>query len=242
MFDNIRKRLAGMGVAVLLMFGVGVAAADMAAASPTATAMVQTQRMAGPTLNTNQLGWYGRGQGLTLSCYARGQSVQGYYSPWVGWDNLWYQTSDGGWVADVDINTGSNNPVTGACSTGTREQRAVAWANSMVGSNAYPGLCELFVENAFNTSGRYPSAIAAFNALQSAGQMHYSSTGIPAGALVFSSNPAYDSGYGHVMLSRGDGTFVSGGAGSPSVKIYSTPNPGSTFLGWAYAPSSWPSR
>lgn len=77
---------------------------------------------------------------------------------------------------------------------------------------AYPGLCELFVERAYGTSGRYASAIAAYRALRASGQIHTASTGIPAGALVFSENPAWDSGYGHVMLSRGDGTFVSGGA------------------------------
>jgi len=238
----IRRKLQAL-IAAMLTIATFFVAVPSAQAAPTATVSASaTQRMAGPTLNTTQYGWYYRGQGLALSCAAYGQAVKGYYSPWIpgGWDSLWYRTSDGGWVADVDINTGSNNPVTPMCSTSTREQRAVAWANSQVGSNAYYGLCERFVENAYGTSGRYASAIAAFYSLRDAGTMRYTSTGIPAGALVFSSVPAWDGGYGHVQISRGDGSFVSGGANGPSVKIfYGTPT---GFLGWSMAPASWPGR
>lgn len=97
-----------------------VVAAEPAAAAPVATAMVATQRMSQPTLNSTQVGWYPKGARLTLSCYAYGQSVRGYFSPWVpngGWSSLWYRTSDGFWAADIDLSTGSNNPVTGPCST-----------------------------------------------------------------------------------------------------------------------------
>lgn len=208
--------------------------------------MATTQRMAGPTLNTTQYGWYGRGTGVALACYERGQSVKGYYSPWIpgGWDNLWYRTADGGYVADVDINTGSNDPVTAPCTTASRESRALAWANSMIGSMSYAGLCERFVENAYGTSNRYPSAISAYAALRNAGAIRTSTTGIPVGALVFSSNPAWDQGYGHVMISRGDGTFVSGGVlttygNHTTVQVMGFP---SGFLGWSYAPGDWPGR
>ncbi|WP_160298545.1 CHAP domain-containing protein [Williamsia herbipolensis] len=88
-----------------------------AMAAPTAKVMTQTQRMSDATLNSRQLGTYGRGNTLSLSCYKRGQSVKGYFSKYIagGFDNLWYRTSDGGFVADVDIETRSNNPVTGPC-------------------------------------------------------------------------------------------------------------------------------
>jgi len=81
------------------------------------TVMARTQRMKAATLTSQQLGWYAVGTKLSLVCYARGQSVKGYYSYAIsgGWDNLWYKTSDGGFAADVDLNTGSNNPVTGGC-------------------------------------------------------------------------------------------------------------------------------
>ncbi len=152
------------------------------------------------------------------------------------------------------IKVGSTT-TTGTCSTtcawsattsgtpaSTREARAVAWARSMIGSGAFRGLCERFVENAFGTSGRYASALAAYQALRAAGQIKTTKTGIPAGALVFSDGPA-DGPYGHVMLSEGGGSYISGGMiTGPSVQRLSTPNPGSTFLGWAMAPSSWPGR
>ncbi|TWE11728.1 hypothetical protein [Rudaeicoccus suwonensis] len=226
-----------------------------ACSSGGAVVMATTQRMTSDTLNSTQVGWYGKGSNLNLVCYARGESVKGYYSPYIpgGWDNLWYKVSDGYWAADVDINTGSNNPVTGACSSptpppsSTTATRAVAWANSQIGSMSYPGLCELFVENAYGTSGRYASAITAFRSLQAAGQIHTSSSGIPAGALVFSESPQWDKGYGHVMLSRGDGTFVSGGVATSvgnhsTVQTFNSPAPTGGFLGWAYAPTSWPGR
>nr|WP_255525358.1 CHAP domain-containing protein [Mycolicibacterium sp. BK634] len=85
---------------------------------PVGVVMATTQRQQAATLNSKLLGWYAVGTRLSLVCYARGQSVKGYYSKYVGgggWDNLWYKTTDGGFAADIDINTGSNNPVTGAC-------------------------------------------------------------------------------------------------------------------------------
>lgn len=128
-------------------------------------------------------------------------------------------------------------------SVGARETNAIAWANSQIGSNAYVGLCQKFVENAYGTSGRYASAIAMYNAMKSAGVINTSSTNIPKGAIVFASYPAYDEGYGHAELSRGDGTFVSGGvspAYGASVQAFSSLPAG--YLGWCMAPSSWPGR
>ncbi|NMM23181.1 MAG: C40 family peptidase [Phycicoccus sp.] len=73
--------------------------------------------MSSDTLNSTQNGVYSVGSRLTLSCYLHGQAVRGYYSGSFpnGYDDLWYQVSDGYWVADVDLQTGSNNPVTPAC-------------------------------------------------------------------------------------------------------------------------------
>ncbi len=106
-------------MALLVASGVyAVVAAPPANAAATATVMAQTQRMSGPSLHTRQDGWYRKGQKLTLACYERGQAVKGYFSsniPNGGWDNLWYRVSDGHYVADVDIQTGSLQPVTGKC-------------------------------------------------------------------------------------------------------------------------------
>ena len=241
-------RAAATIVAICAVVGLQFSGLGAAQASTSNdTVMAQTQRMSAATLNSTQAGWYAKGSHPTLTCYVHGQSVKGYYSPYIpgAWDNLWYQVSDGYWIADVDINTGSNNPVTGPCGTSSRESRAVSWANSQIGSMSYPGLCEKFVENAYGTTGRYLTAIAAYQSLRAAGQIHTASTGIPAGALVFSENSAWDFGDGHVMISRGDGTFVSGGAWTgggnrSTVQVFNSPAPVGGYLGWAYAPTSWP--
>ena len=113
-------RLAGLAIAVLLAASglhtlVFAAPAD---AAPTATVMVKTQRVSDATLKSRQDGWYNKGQKLTLTCFKRGQAVQGFFSfniPNGGWDNLWYKVSDNHFVADVDIETGSLKPITPEC-------------------------------------------------------------------------------------------------------------------------------
>lgn len=85
------------------------------AVDTTPRVMATTQRMTGPHLtNFYQHGTYAAGTDVTLYCYERGQGVTGYFSHTVP-DNLWYQTTDGHWIADVDIETGSNDPVVGSC-------------------------------------------------------------------------------------------------------------------------------
>ena len=123
-----RSKIATAIAVVLAVFALQLVAVGAAEATPTATVMATTQRMSGPSLDTTQNGTYARGAVLSLVCYELGESVQGYYSPYIGnggWDNLWYQVSDGYYVADVDINTGSDNPVTGECSTPTIPQATV---------------------------------------------------------------------------------------------------------------------
>jgi hypothetical protein len=102
-------------MALLLIAVVLVGTAPHASAAPTGKVMTNTQRMSGASLKTTQYGWYLKGSTLTLKCHVRGQSVWGYYG---GPSNLWYQVSDGRYVADIDLNTGSNNPVAPACSNG----------------------------------------------------------------------------------------------------------------------------
>lgn len=101
---------AALAAAVLAVSLLPPAAAE--AAPPRGSVKVRTQRMTDATLKSTQVGWYGPGRRLDLSCYKRGQWVTGYYG---GPSNLWYLTGDGYYVADVDMNTGSNNPITGAC-------------------------------------------------------------------------------------------------------------------------------
>jgi VCBS repeat-containing protein len=86
---------------------------------PVGIAMARTQKMSAANLNSELRGWYEVGARVSLVCYVHGQRVKGYYSSSFGstggYDDLWYRTTDGVYSADVDLNTNSNNPVTGAC-------------------------------------------------------------------------------------------------------------------------------
>ncbi|QCV96497.1 hypothetical protein FEZ30_15680 [Acidipropionibacterium acidipropionici] len=248
-------------VAFLAAFQTSTAA-QAHAATTNDTVMATTQRMSSATLNSRQNGAYAAGRHPNLVCYTRGQSVKGYFSKWIsgGWDNLWYRTGDGYWIADVDIQTASSGPVGPQCPSGgstapapasTKAQRAVSWAIGQVGSDSYLGMCGQFVANAYGTPHLgYKDAITFYYALNSAGQIHGGAA--PAGALVFSRS-SWDLGHGHVDIAVGDGTYVSGGVGSDygsirghghNVQLLRTwnPSPGAQYLGWAYAPASWPGR
>ncbi|HIW29126.1 MAG TPA: CHAP domain-containing protein [Candidatus Luteococcus avicola] len=165
-------RTTTAGAAALMAVGLGFAGAPTAHADSLATAMVSTQRQTAPTLNSTQVGWYAKGQRVNLTCYQRGQGVTGYYSPWIPGrvDNLWYKASDGYWVADVDINTGSNNPVTAACpattppstnSTGPFNAGIIAAAQRR-GTGSYGGQCLVFAENMVRAAGG-PSIAMGYN-------------------------------------------------------------------------------
>nr|QGW61099.1 hypothetical protein ICEMyc226_00067 [Mycolicibacterium sp.] len=94
-----------------------LAFASPAAADPAATVKARTQRMSDANLSSNQNGWYSAGEHLSLVCSRRGQPVKGFFSFNIpgGWDNLWYRTSDGNFVADVDIETGTLSDITPDC-------------------------------------------------------------------------------------------------------------------------------
>lgn len=109
-------------VATVLTAGLSAVfllSAPPATADASATVKARTQKMSGPNLNSRQNGWYNVGDRLTLVCSERGQKVKGFFSFNIpgGWDDLWYKTSDGSYVADVDIETGTLNVVAPACGT-----------------------------------------------------------------------------------------------------------------------------
>ncbi len=113
----------------------------------------------------------------------------------------------------------------------TKGEQAVNWMLARQGSTAYQGLCEQAVENAFGTSGRYPSARVNWNTRVNAGHARTPALAAPRGALVF-----YDTGpNGHVAISLGDGSVAStstqGEIGVVPISYFRNP------LGWAYA--SW---
>jgi hypothetical protein len=251
-------RLAAALTGAMLLTGSPApwpASAAPAHADVSATAKARTQRMSDANLGSQQNGWYNPGDPLTLVCSKRGQPVKGFFSfniPNGGWDNLWYKTSDGNFVADVDIETGTLNDVASDCGniggggapvpapSGDRADQALAWARNQMASNPKnPVQCEVFVEQAYNHAFRAGSAIELFNRLRDAGQIHTNTDGIPAGALVFTSDPRFDAGFGHVMLSQGDGTYLTANyVSNPKIRVVplNSNDPQDTFLGWAYAP------
>ena len=113
------RLLRGLAAGLAATLAVPALALAAPANAATGTAKVKTQRMTDATLKSTQHGWYEAGQKLTLVCSKRGQSIKGYFSfnlPNGGWDNLWYRTSDGHYVGDVDIDTGTFNAVAPDCS------------------------------------------------------------------------------------------------------------------------------
>ena len=132
-------------------------------------------------------------------------------------------------------------------SLGTRypSNDPVLVAESMVGTDMFgPYGCEDFVDAAFGltteTGIGHDMALSFYQSLAALGLDHHE-TPIPRGALVFSAGP-----YGnHVDISRGDGTFVSGGVQGLSpgygdghqIQILPTANLGAwTMYGWVYPP------
>ena len=143
------------------------------------------------------------------------------------------------------------DPVSQPAASSSKVDAAVAKAYGGVGTDAFgPTGCLRFVANAYGAGPTgYPSALDLRNALNSDGQIHMDPNP-PAGALVFSQSQ-WDvidgKHYGHVVIARGDGTFISGGVdsgyrglegGGHNVQLLSSWNPagGADYLGWAYAP------
>ena len=118
-------------------------------------------------------------------------------------------------------------------------------AESMVGTDAFgPYGCEDFVDAVYGrttTTGiGHDTAQAFYQSLADRGLAHHEMP-VPRGALVFTTGADGD----HVDISRGDGTYVSGGVqglwpgygDGRNVQILPTPNLGSwTLYGWVYPP------
>jgi hypothetical protein len=82
---------------------------------------------------------------------------------------------------------------------------AIAWMESKSGSSDWEGLCEMAVENAYGTTGVWPSAIAHWQGALDNGKGHPDDTNPPKGAFVYWNT----SQYGHVGIADGNGGFYS---------------------------------
>lgn len=121
------------------------------------------------------------------------------------------------------VYSGSRTPM---WASQTSYERAIQWFYNHRGSTAYEGRCELAVENAFGTSGRYSTARANWN-----GRAQNVPVGrAPRGSLVFYNT----SSAAHVAVSLGNGTVASSSAGGRigivPIGYFQRP------LGWGWAP------
>ncbi len=124
-------------------------------------------------------------------------------------------------------------------------RHALASASSLVGSTAFDKpiqICDRFVARlyGYSASGE-DSAYVHYVDLRNRGLIHVTPHP-PAGALVFFGPAAPNGFYGHVMISRGDGTAfsnaVTGAIGITTI-AFMTLNSG-PYLGWADGPTAFP--
>jgi hypothetical protein len=150
-------------------------------------------------------------------------------------------------IGKTSTATAGDVPALGPGNFGTASAvgNPVTVAEAMLGTDAFgPYGCEDFVDAAYGrttaTGIGHDAALAFYQSLADRGLAHQEMP-VPRGALVFSTGPDGD----HVDISRGDGTYVSGGVQGLSpgygnghnVQILPTPNLGSwTLYGWAYPP------
>jgi Domain of unknown function (DUF4189) len=124
-----------------------------------------------------------------------------------------------------------------------RLQGALKWMLDHQGSSKWSELCETAVEAAYGTSGRYATAAANYKAQHAAGRIHDPYNGknangpttAPAGALVFFTGS--DPSTGHVGIAVGDGSDYWTTDGTIHIAPLSE---GDGYLGWSFAPTSWP--
>jgi hypothetical protein len=148
-----------------------------------------------------------------------------------------------GAIASVNARTATAGAAPGY--TAIAVGNPVTVAERMVGTDAFgPYGCEDFVDAVYGrttaTGIGHDGALAFYQSLADRGLAHHEMP-VPRGALVFSTGADGD----HVDISRGDGTYISGGVQGLSpgygdghnVQILPTPNLGSwTLYGWVYPP------
>lgn len=144
----------------------------------------------------------------------------------------------------------AQHSVTDAVQLASRESNALAWAQSVLGqthtngdlgdsNHQWNGWCDNFVAHAYGrASSGYGTAIQHFNSLNARGLINTGSNP-PAGALTFYAAAAINGNAGHVMLSEGNGNYITSAA---QVSRVSQSWPGATYLGWSYADPEWPGR
>jgi uncharacterized protein YraI len=149
------------------------------------------------------------GAKITILCQTPGSSVTGTY----GTSTIWDMISNGGFVSDAYVYTGSDGYVEHQCVYSANPPRAnprginsaISWEFARLGSTAYENQCMHFQAEAYGWSySGFPTAEYGGDWMVNHGYMHTS--GIPPrGALVWYHNTA---GTGHVVVSLGEGKII----------------------------------
>lgn len=108
----------------------------------------------GPTTNDNVVRQYNQGDDVTLVCQTKGTSING--------DTTWGKTSDGCFVADWLIQTGTSDFVVAACDAGTAPPPPASNGDGYCKTVNAAGLAlikefEGFVPNVYNDPVGYPT-------------------------------------------------------------------------------------
>lgn len=207
---STRGRAAALLACIGMVLGMGLAAAPPAAAWQRFHATIDGLALrAGPSTGDAVLQRVNRGTPLDAACAVVGQNING--------NSVWLRLTGGQWVSDYFTTsdgwgTRYPNGVPDCNGTTTAAENAAHWAEARVGQvwtsenpNAgwWSGWCEAFVEGSYRRAWRYASAIAHFNAANSAGRIR---GGVPPrGAVVFWNTGAS----GHTGVSVGNGLIVS---------------------------------
>ncbi|SEI85047.1 hypothetical protein SAMN05421637_0184 [Demequina mangrovi] len=127
-------------------------AATGTAKARTATLMADAPRMSRPADWAKQRGTYRKGRTVTLECYTNGTATFGRGSANIpgGFSRLWYRVSDGYYVADVHLDTGSNTAVTRKCPTLTSNVSVTTTAWQRITSNRTGARVGLTTSTAYN--------------------------------------------------------------------------------------------
>ncbi|MGW3887725.1 peptidase inhibitor family I36 protein [Micromonospora chokoriensis] len=183
----------------------------------------------------------GNGQGLCVKNNAASvwnrtsKTVVVYYnSNYAGATQSFAAGAKANLNATLKNNNASHNigGTSGSNPADPRAAEAVAFAKARLGHTDWNNECELFVERAFGTSGRFATARTHYLWQKDNGRIHTGSVP-PAGTAVFFTSTT---SAGHVMLSIGGNSAISTG---PTVYQTSTFRDRADYLGWAYVPSSW---
>lgn len=232
---------------------VGVASANAASYNVTGTGGVGLRARSASNTSSSIIRTLPEGAAIDIICQTTGETIRG--------SAIWDKLSDGTYISDFYTTTpvyaaySPGLPVCGASTTPTttpksktREQKAVDWAISQKGSNAYLGYCDRFVANAYGRANSgYLTAGTHLAAMALRRKMWYYDYNAPAGSLVFFFPGPKNGWGGHVMISLGNGKAISSehwiagkryGVGEVSIRTKSF----GTYAGWAPANAEWKGR